>query len=116
MANVRLQTVWEKRCEIMRKKLTTLQFLQIDLEEAYCSFGCCRMVEEICEQLGPFEAFPSTLELIGIEDGNEATRVADIISTLNAVEPSKVVCKDARGTRFILSGHPVYPSVVMGNS
>jgi len=91
-----LAAVWEKRCEIMRTKLAAT-FLQIDFEECYCALGCCRMVEEVCQNLGPFQNLPGKIEIIGLKDAEEATRVKDTIAFTNHMETNRIVCKDARG-------------------
>jgi len=96
IAEARLAAVWEKRCEIMRKKLAAT-FLQIDFEECYCALGCCRMVEEVCENLGPFQDLPGNIEIIGLKDEDEAARVKDTISFTNCMDADRIVCKDARG-------------------
>lgn len=96
IAEARLAATWEKRCEIMRQKLAA-SFLQIDFEECYCALGCCRMVEDVCENLGPFLHRPGNIEIIGLKDEDEATRVKDRISFTNCMEANRIVCKDARG-------------------
>lgn len=96
IAEARLAAVWEKRCEIMRKKLAAI-FLQIDFEECYCALGCCRMVEEVSNNIGPFHNLPGSFEIIGLRDEDEATRVKATISFTNYMEADRIVCKDARG-------------------
>ena len=96
-AKIMLDTVWDKRCDIMRKKLTA-EFLQIDLEECFCPLGCCRLVEEVCENVGPFDnGFPSTFEVVGVKDEEEAAIVKSVIASVNFVLRHSVVCKDAKG-------------------
>lgn len=80
----------------MCKKLNAT-FLQIDVEECYCALGCCRMAEEVCEYLGPFDKFSGDIEIIGLEDEDEAARVKKIVSFTNCMELDQIVCKDARG-------------------
>ena len=97
----RLYEVWGKRCEIMREKLVAA-FLQIDLEEAHCALGCCRAVEYICRELGPFDnGFPNGFEVIGLKDEAEAIKVTDRISKLNNISPCNIVCKDAQGQPYL---------------
>ena len=73
-AKSQLDIVWDLRCDIMRQEMTA-KCLQIDLEECFCPLGCCRLVEEVCEGLGPFiNGFPSTFEVI-VKDEKEAATV-----------------------------------------
>lgn len=100
LARFRLVLLWEQRCEIMCDQLAAT-FLQIDLEECYCPLGCCRMVESLCGYIGTFEAFPKQMEIIGLEDEEEAQEARKAINYLNFLEDiegdSRIVCKDAQG-------------------
>lgn len=99
VAEMRLVEVWEKRCQIMGQKLVA-SFLQIDLEECYCALGCCRMAQVVSENLGPFQHRPRLIEIVGLKDEDEATRVKDSMSSTNCMEADRIVCKDAEGNVF----------------
>ena len=100
MGQDRLGYLWEKRCEIMRSQLA-LKFLQIDFEECYCPTGCCRMVSEVCEDLGPFKlGFPDKFEVIGVRSKAEAASIREKIASrnkINKVQPSDIRCVDLNG-------------------
>ena len=92
-----LEALWDKRCEIIRRKLRA-NFLQIDFEECYCPLGCCRFVENVCMMMGPFDnEFPETFEAVGVKDEAEALLIRDIVTGVNWIEERRVVCKDVRG-------------------
>ena len=95
-----LVNVWSRRCRMMRRQLA-LKFLQIDFEECYCPSGCCRMVLDVCQRLGPFKSgFPDKFEVIGVKDKDEAARIRAEISSLNRahkVNPRDIRCVDLDG-------------------
>ena len=94
-----LMDVWKKRVWMMRSQLA-LKFLQIDFEECYCPTGCCRMAEDICKRLGPFESFPDKFEVIGVRNKAEAANIRrDIVNRnkVNKVHPRDIRCVDLNG-------------------
>lgn len=69
---------WESRCSIIRYHLA-LTRLQIDFEECYCPTGCCRMVDDVCQQLSGewTKRAPLRIEIIGWEDDDEKQLISD---------------------------------------
>ena len=49
-----LDALWDTQCQGLCR-IRTLKRLQIDFDDCFCPTGCCRLVSEACDRLGPWD-------------------------------------------------------------
>ena len=71
-----LHEIWSSRNEYWPSK--AMSHIEIDVMEAFCPNGCCRMAEEACSSIF-LESIPTELIIIGAEDEDEKETILSVI-------------------------------------